>query len=621
MAHGSLAGAIRQLREAVGQPGVGSESDAELLARFVARRDAAAFEQLVCRHDRMVRGVCRRVLRGAEDVEDVWQATFLTLARKAGEVGSVQSLGGWLYRVAYRMAIRVRADAVRRDRHERAVGGPTVTRDSDDPFQHAVQQDLSAIVGEEIDRLPEKYRTPVVLCYLEGKTNEEAALLLGCPAGTVVTWLARTRERLRVRLARRGVTIGASALIALLTRPGTGEAAPSAGWAATVRAAVAVADGHLTGAVVSHRVVSLITGACHAMSLNRFKLAAAALAALCLVGVGSGVLAGRLPDDGVRAGVRQPDAENPRAAGGGDLANAEEQKEKPAPQPGGAKNDPPATKPVRHKAEEVVNRSFKTGKSPTVVLELMNGRIDVVADSADAVTARVTKRSEAGTEDEAKEALKAIDLKLTQDQDQKQDVVRITAKQPNAEDHRRTHVGADAEVHVPPGAVLNLQTSNGAVNLTGGTGAVTIDTSNGAIVVKDGKGTLQLNTSNGAITVTGATGKIDLKTSNGPIDLMAEKAAVKARTSNGGVAFAGTLTDGPHLLTSTNGSIRLTLPADAQFKVAAMTSHGKVVNEFGPEPSGTAGRTMLNVTVGKDPKVEIGAQTSNGGIEIRKKKD
>jgi RNA polymerase sigma factor (sigma-70 family) len=611
MAHGSLAGAIQRLRGAGEQLGVGAESDAELLARFVAARDAAAFEQLVGRHDRMVRGVCRRVLRGEDDVEDVWQATFLTLARKAGGVGKGQSLGGWLYQVAYRMALRVRADAVRRGKHERAVGGPVATPEADDPLHLAVQQDLCAIVGEEIDRLPEKYRTPVVLCYLEGKTNEEAAVLLGCPAGTVVTWLARTREKLRVRLARRGVTVGASALIALLTRPDTGEAAQSAARAATVQAAVAFADGTPAAAVVSQRVVTLTTGACHAMTLNRLKLIPAVLATLCLVGVGSGVLAS-LPDAPVRTGVRQPVAENPQA---------DEQKPKPADPPaGGAKNEQPKAKPTRRKAEEVVDQSFKTGKSPTVVLEVLNGRVEVVADSSDTVTARLTKRSEAATEDEAQQALKAIDLKLVQEKD-KPAAVRITAKYPEENRNTNAYVGVDAEVRVPPGAVLDLRTSNGAVKLTGGTGGVTIHTSNGSIVVKDGKGRLQLTTSNGPITVSGAAGPIDLKTSNAPIDLAAEKATVSARTSNGGVTFAGTLADGPHLMTTTNGPVRLTLPADAQFKIAALTSNGQVTNEFGAKLTGSGERTMLNATIGKDPKAEIGVQTTNGGVEIRKKKD
>lgn len=620
MADGSLAGAIRQLCGAVGRQVGGSESDAELLDRFVTRRDATAFERLVCRHDRMVRGVCRRVLREEVDVEDVWQATFLTLARKANGIGSVQSLGGWLYQVAYRMALRVRSNIARRERHERAAGGPIFTRHTDDPLQQAVQRDLREIVSEEIDRLPEKYRTPVVLCYLEGKTNEEAALLLGCPAGTIVTWLARTREQLRVRLARRGVTVGASALIALLTRPDSTEAASSAVRAATVEAALAFADGHLAGAVVSHRVVSLTTGACHAMSLNRLKLIPAILATLCLVGVGSGVLASRIPEPSARVGIQQAVPESPQGPEEGQEASAPSNEQKPKvadPFAGQPKADPPKPKATRHKAEEVVNLSFKTGKSPTVVLEVMNGRIEVVADAADTVTARMTKRCEAQSEEEAKQALKDIDLNQEKD---KQDAVRITTKYP-AEKHPGHQVGVDAEVRVPPGAVLDLRTSNGAVKLTGGTGGVVVNTSNGAIVVTDGKGRLQLNTSNGAITVTGATGKIDLKTSNGPIDLKVEKAAVNARTSNGGVTFAGTLADGPHMLTTTNGSVRLTLPADARFKIAAMTSNGQVTNEFGAELSGTAGRTLLNATVGKDPKVEIGVQTSNAGVEIRKKKD
>jgi len=610
MADGSLSGAVRRLCDGVERRGVGSDTDAELLARFVTRRDQSAFEHLVRRHDRMVRGVCRRVLRGDPDVDDVWQATFLTLARKAGEVGKAGSLGGWLYRVAYRMAVRVRADAARRRRHEFAAGGPAAAREAEDPFHLTAQWDAREVVGEEIDRLPEKYRTPVVLCYLEGKTAEEAAELLGCPAGTVVTRLARTRERLRANLTRRGVTVGGTALVALLTLLPASEAAAPAARAVVAQAAVAFADHDLAGTLVSPQVLSLTTGACHAMSLNRYKLVAAVLAALCLSGIGSGVWAARSPDEKPKAAVEQKGtpAEKPRAA--------DEQKGKPDEKPK-AKGEAPDAK-SRHKAEEVVDRSFKTGKTPTVVLEVMNGRVAVVADAADAVTARLTKRNEAESEDEAKAGLKALELDMTHDTDQKRDVVRIKAKEPAQ--NRRHQFGVDAEVRVPPGAVLELRTSNGAVHLTGGTGDVTVGTSNGEVVVKDNKGRLQLTTSNGGITVTGAAGKIDLTTTNGPVALTAEKAVVKATTTNGAVAFAGSLADGSHTLCTTNGAIRLTLPSDAKFALNASTSNASITSEFDGNPSLTAGKGQMIATVGKDPKAQIAVQTSNGAIAIEKKK-
>src|SRR5262249_38321641 len=151
-----------------------------------------------------------------------------TLACKAGSVGARPSLGGWLYRVAYRIALRARADAAASGRHEGAAGAARAGPAPDDPSRDAARRELRSVLDEDIARLSEKYRVPVVLCYIEGKTNEEAALLLGCPTGTVVTWLARTRERLRVRLAGRGVGVTAGALAALLAGPDVGEAVPPA---------------------------------------------------------------------------------------------------------------------------------------------------------------------------------------------------------------------------------------------------------------------------------------------------------------------------------------------------------------------------------------------------------
>jgi RNA polymerase sigma factor (sigma-70 family) len=176
-------------------------TDAELLERFVARRDHDAFAALVRRHGPMVFGVCRRVLRDPHDAEEAFQVTFLVLVRKAGRVRQPERLANWLYGVAHRVACKAKVASARRGAHERAaartVDGP-VTVGSD-------ETELRAVLDEELVALPEKYRAALVLCYLEGLTNEEAARRLGWPTGSMSYRLARGRELLRRRLARRGL--------------------------------------------------------------------------------------------------------------------------------------------------------------------------------------------------------------------------------------------------------------------------------------------------------------------------------------------------------------------------------------------------------------------------------
>src|SRR5262245_28927050 len=205
---------MRSLRGAVGQ--ANAAADDELLDRFVRDRDEQAFETLVRRYGRIVHGACRRALRGGPDVEDAWQATFLTLACKAATIGDARALGAWLHKVAVRIALRVRADAARRVRLEADSCARRPDFDSDEVFFEATRADLRTVLDEAISRLPDKYRVPVVLCYLEGMTNEEAAGVLGCPTGTVATRLSRARDRLRARLGRHGVGVTAGALAAVL---------------------------------------------------------------------------------------------------------------------------------------------------------------------------------------------------------------------------------------------------------------------------------------------------------------------------------------------------------------------------------------------------------------------
>src|SRR5262249_34170143 len=164
--------------------------------------------------------VCRRVLRHEHDAEDAFQATFLVLARKADSLARPGLLGSWLYGVALRVAAKARAAAVRRREGGREGGAPAAART--DPGRGGGGG--RGVVDEGVGRLPEKYRAPVVLCYLEGRTNEEAARLLGWPLGTVFGRLARARDLLRSRLARRGLAVTAAA-VAVALAEGTAPAA------------------------------------------------------------------------------------------------------------------------------------------------------------------------------------------------------------------------------------------------------------------------------------------------------------------------------------------------------------------------------------------------------------
>jgi RNA polymerase sigma factor (sigma-70 family) len=196
MAHGP--GLYETLRDLAG--GRDLRSDAELIECFLTTRDEQAFGVLLHRHGPLVWGVCRRVLSRVHDAEDAFQATFLILARKAASIRRRTSLRCWLHGVALRVALRAKAGA----RQQRQ--GPTVDpRSADGPADAACAAELASVLDEEIRRLPERYRVPLVLCYLLGRTNEEAARELGWPKGTVAVRLARGRERLRRPLQRRGL--------------------------------------------------------------------------------------------------------------------------------------------------------------------------------------------------------------------------------------------------------------------------------------------------------------------------------------------------------------------------------------------------------------------------------
>ncbi len=260
-------------------PAADDRPDAELLARFLDRRDEAAFEALVRRHGPTVRAVCRAALANPADADDAFQATFLVLARRAEAIRDRAALGGWLYRVAYRVARKFRPAAGRvplpDDLPARPAGDPAAA-------------DLRRAVGEEIARLPEKYRLVVQLCYVAGRSTADAAAALGWPRGTVLTRLAWARRRLRAGLERRGVTAAAGSL-ALLAAEATSSAVGPELIGDTARAAVAAAAGDGLAGLVSDRTVSLTEGVVRAMTVNKLKWAAGALlVAAALAGVGVG---------------------------------------------------------------------------------------------------------------------------------------------------------------------------------------------------------------------------------------------------------------------------------------------------------------------------------------------
>jgi cobalt-zinc-cadmium efflux system membrane fusion protein len=270
---------LRRLRCAAG-PEAGGASDAQLLERFATRRDECAFEVLVWRHGGLVLHVCRRLLRREQDAEDAFQATFLALARRAGSIGKGEALAGWLYKVAYRAALRLRARAAREAARRRDRLAPPAPR----PAGGEAGADVWPVLDEEINRLPEKYRAAVVLCYLQGKTAGEAARVLGCARGTVCSRLAWARQRLRGRLTRRGLALAAAGLAVLLTP----AAAPAALVGATVKGAVLFASGQAARGALPGPTAALAEGVLRAMVMTKVKTAAVVLL-LGALGLGTGL--------------------------------------------------------------------------------------------------------------------------------------------------------------------------------------------------------------------------------------------------------------------------------------------------------------------------------------------
>jgi RNA polymerase sigma factor (sigma-70 family) len=276
-------------------------SDAQLLERFTVGHDEAPFAALVRRHGPMVWSVARRVLAHVQDTEDVFQATFLLLACKAASIRKAESVGSWLHGVAHRLALKARLQqARRRSREKRAADMRKAS-----PAGGTSLSEVAVALDGALDALPEKYRAALVLCYLEGQTQEQAARRLGCPLATVRTRLARGRKLLRDRLAKHGLTLSTAGLATLLIASAAPAAAPAVLVKAAVQAALPFAAGQSAAALCSAQAAGLVNEGLQAMFLTKLKTATALVVAACLV-VGAAALS--------QQGLAGNEVEKPQAA-------------------------------------------------------------------------------------------------------------------------------------------------------------------------------------------------------------------------------------------------------------------------------------------------------------------
>jgi RNA polymerase sigma factor (sigma-70 family) len=255
---------IRHLRRAALLHKGDGPSDGQLLDSFIARREEIAFEALLRRHGPMVLGVCQRILRNLHDAEDAFQATFLVLARKASSVMPRGMVGSWLYGVAYRTAMKARAMNAKRRTKERLAGEMPRSGSSTD-------EELLAQLDHELSRLPDKYRVPVILCELQGKSRREVARMLEIPEGTLSWRLAQARKLLAKRLTQKELVFPLAAL--------------AVGLSPTLRASTLKTA--LTAGAVPAQVLALTEGVIKAMLLTKLKLTVCVATLAVVAGIGA----------------------------------------------------------------------------------------------------------------------------------------------------------------------------------------------------------------------------------------------------------------------------------------------------------------------------------------------
>jgi RNA polymerase sigma factor (sigma-70 family) len=257
----------------------GGMTDGQLLSCFVECQDTAAFEALLHRHSSMVWAVCRRVLRHPQDAEDAFQAVFLVLVRKAASIAARERLGGWLHGVAYRTALEARAGIARRRRKERRLEVIPQPEVRAEPYCG----ELLAVLDRELGRLPDKYRVPVILCELEGRSRKDVARQLGIPEGTLSSRLAYARKQLAAWLSCRGVAFSGGAMVLLLSREASANVSVSL-ILSTAKAARAFASGQTDG--ISAAAAGLTQGVLKTMSMFNLKAAVVALTVVTSFGIG-----------------------------------------------------------------------------------------------------------------------------------------------------------------------------------------------------------------------------------------------------------------------------------------------------------------------------------------------
>jgi RNA polymerase sigma factor (sigma-70 family) len=273
---------VQQIQQLVRKGNLDGLSDGELLREFVTQNDTAALDRLITSLSPMVWGVSRRLVRDGHDAEDVFQTTFLVLMRKARTIVKHQAVGSWVYQVAYHAATKARARAARRRAQETRL----TEMSGAEPSPESDLAEVSAVLDREINQLSEKLRQVITLCCIQGKSNEQAARELSCPAGTVAVRLSRARELLWARLARCGFTLSAAHLASVLAPEVLAAAVPTPLLRSTARAAV---DG-TAGAGFSSSVQALGDEVARQFVVRKLKLGAVYLAGLMTV-AGSGWLA------------------------------------------------------------------------------------------------------------------------------------------------------------------------------------------------------------------------------------------------------------------------------------------------------------------------------------------
>jgi RNA polymerase sigma factor (sigma-70 family) len=273
---------IRRLaRQGMGEP----QTDGQLLEHFISERDEAAFALLLRRHGAMVWNVCRRVLGNAHDADDAFQAAFLVLVRKADSIRPRESVGNWLYGVAYRTALEARSRLTRRRAKERPLhDAPQRESDTEETWK-----ELWPILDRELSRLADKYRLPIVLCDLEGRSRKEVAQQLEIPEGTLSSRLATARKKLATRLARCGFAVTAASLGTLLAEQTATASLPVSLLASTTKSALLTAACSTAVAeAVSATVSTLTEGVLRTMFIAKMKTATLVLCGVAALGVGTG---------------------------------------------------------------------------------------------------------------------------------------------------------------------------------------------------------------------------------------------------------------------------------------------------------------------------------------------